>query len=424
MRNATTRAACAAGMILTLVASAGLARSAGAQEVGLEFYLPTGTSFDVQSTESMNLQAQMQGGFGNQQQMSQSFESPTNYKVEVLEGAPGGMGPAAPVKTRFSFAPGLAVTMTDGQNGRQQQPQTFAGKTYTVTRGGAMGGGQASIEPAQGLDQPTQQMLQTLSTFDESTLLPGRPVQVGEQWNPDTTTIREAAGMAPGGTLAMTLTLTGMDRVGGRVAALLDMELNWNGAVQGLVMQGPQRGKAAIDLETGLLLMMDISGQLKVSAAPETGMQMSGNATLVSRRMVQNLVVPQGGPAPVVGPGPVVEDGIVEDGVQMTTPQFTGTYSNDKLSVTLMEGEPRKVEIRRGATVSVGTVEGGREINMNANEDGTMSTQVKFGGSFVYGDQKYPFSVEQYGDGSMKFTTGKTTHELREEVAAAPNPFE
>lgn len=425
MHNATTRAALAAGMMLAFTAGLGLARSATAQPVVLEFYLPTGTTFDVQSSESMQLQAQVSDGFGNQQQMSQAFESPTNYKVEVMQAAPGGIG--APIKTRFSFEPGLAMTINDGQNGQQEQPVPYAGKVFTVSREeDGRGAAQVSIDPAQGLAPETQQVLEAISVFDESTLLPGRPVQVGEQWNPDTTKIREAAGLAPGGTLTMTATLTGMDNVSGRVAALLDIEVNWNATVQGLVMKGPQRGKAAIDLETGLLLMMELGGQLQVSAAPETGMQMSGSSTLVSKRFVKNLTVPQGMP----GPEPAVEDiptEITEDGIVMTTPDFAGTYSNNELSVMLIEGEPRKIEIRRGETVSLGTVTGGREINQNANADGTVSTQVKFGGTFEHGEAEYPFSVEQYGDGTMKFKTGKTTHELREEVAAAPvepNPFE
>ena len=484
----TTTALALAGIVAT-------AASVSAQPVNLRLDLPAGTTYAVKSSETMQMQAQVKDQWGNGQQMNQSFESPTNYQVQVLQGAAGGH--LAPVRVRFTFDPGQATTMSDGQNPPQKQPLPYAGKAFETLRqngqvtvtpagagagggGGSFGGGQfgggefgggqpqggggqfgngefgggqpqggggfggGQPQGGGGLGPETQQTLQNLASFSSATLLPNRPVSVGDTWNPDTTEIMKGAGMAPGGSLTMTARLTGLGEAAGRPAALLALELNWNGTVQGLVMKGPQRGTARIDLETGLLMNFDLRGELQVSASPEMGVNLSGTANLVSTQTVSNLQTPAGAAAghqeiindirsdhtdtPVNAPEVVnvQEDDLGGGGqtINVTTPPFAGTFVGEKLSVTLVEGERRSIEIRRGQTVTKGYLTGNRDINQSVGPDG-VETVVTFQGFFEFNGHKFDFNALQPAPGVMKFTTGKTTHDLTLEAApAAANPFE
>ncbi len=483
---------------LALAGIAATAASVSAQPVNLRLDLPAGTTYAVKSSETMQMQAQVKDQWGNGQQMNQSFESPTNYQVQVLQGAAGGH--PAPVRVRFTFDPGQAMTMSDGQNPPQKQPLPYAGKAFETLRqngqvtvtpagagagggGGSFGGGQfgggefgggqpqggggfgggqfgngefgggqpqggggfggGQPQGGGGLGPETQQTLQNLASFSGATLLPNRPVSVGDTWNPDTTEIMKGAGMAPGGSLTMTARLTGLGEAAGRPAALLALELNWNGTVQGLVMKGPQRGTARIDLETGLLMNFDIRGELQVSASPEMGVNLSGTANLVSTQTVSNLQTPAGAAAghqeiideiregdvdaPAGNPfdSPAAVDA-PDNGpaTTVTTPPFAGTFVGEKLSVTLVEGERRSIEIRRGQTVTKGFLTGNRDINQSVGPDG-VETVVTFQGFFEFNGHKFDFNALQPAPGVMKFTTGQTTHDLTLEAApAAANPFE
>lgn len=492
---------------LSLAVGLASAGSVAAQPVNLQFNLPAGTTYAVKSSETMQMQAQVKDQWGNPQQMSQTYESPTNYRVEVLQG-PAGTGDPAPAHVRFTFDPGLAMSVTDGQNPPQQQPVPYAGKAFEAVRqngqvminpvGGGQGGGQGqggfgggqgqfgggngefgggefgggggqfndrdfngndtggfNGNHAGGMDPETQQTLQNLASFNESTLLPGRPVSVGDTWNPDTSEIMKAAQMAPGGTLQMTARLAGIGQAAGRPAAMIDLELNWNGTVQGMIMKGPQRGKAALDLATGLLLTFELRGQLQIAAAPEMGADMNGTANLVSTRTVSNLRTPAavhaggggafgggefGGGGEVVnvseedlgGGGEVVnvnEEDLGGGGggaaINVSAPDFEGTYVGEKLSVTLIEGERRTIEIRRGDTVTKGFLTGNREISQSVGADG-VDTVITFQGFFAFNGNEFTFSAVQPEAGLMEFTTGKTTHALKLEavVPSAPNPFE
>ena len=490
----------------SVVTAASVAVQAAAQPVDLRFDLPAGTTYAVKSSESMQMQVQMKDQWGNAQQMNQNFESPTNYRVEVQQGS-AGVGDPRPARVRFTFDPGLTMTMGDGQNAPQRQPLPYAGKAFDAVRqngqvminpvgggqgqggfgggqgqgqgqfgGGEFGGGQQpggfgggqgqgqgqwgggggdfNGNAAGGMDPQTQQTLQNLASFNGATLLPGRPVAVGDIWNPDTSEIMKAAQMAPGGSLKMTARLVGMGQAAGRPAAVLDLEMVWDGTSQGLIMKGPQRGKASIDLATGLLLDFELRGQLQVTAAPEMGVQMSGTATVVSTRTVRNVQTPTAAP-PLPPQGNVFGDGAFGGGevadvreedsaggaevvsireedlgggggaINVGTPTFAGTYIGDKLSITLIEGDPRTIEIRRGDTVTKGFLTGNREINQSVGADG-VETTVTFQGYFEFNGHAFQYSAVQPAPGVMKFTTGKTTHDLRLKAAdpAAPNPFE
>lgn len=433
----------ALGLALSLATAA-----ASAQLVELEYHLPAGTSYTIRSAESMRMEAQMQDGFGNRQSMTQSFESPTNYRVEVLEA--DGSGDAGPGKVRYTFEPGLMVTMNNSQMGQQQLPLPFAGKTFEVERRN----GQITVStpegPAQNLAPETQRMLETLATFNESTLLPPRPVSVGETWKPDMSSVMQGSGMAPGGSLVMTARLAGMEHVVGRPAAIVDLELAWDATMQGMSMKGPQRGRAAIDLATGLLLEFDLQGQLQVANDPNMNMggAMSGTSRLASTRRVSNVVTPlavaqaaapaaeawseqpaeetSAGEGPAgEGPGPVAGSEQAGVTLNLSAPPFEGTYVGDELTVTLIEGERRGVEIVRGDITTRGVLTGNREINQSIGSGGKAETTIEFQGEFTFNDATFGFSAVQPDATTMLFTTGKTTHTLqRKAEPSAPNPFE
>ncbi len=409
---------------------------ATAQPVELRYHLPEGMSYAVKSKESSQMQMQMQDNFGNRQSMTQSFESPTNYRVEVLEAE--GSGDAGPGKVRYTFDPGLTMTMSNSMSGQQQQPLPFAGQAFEVTRRNGQIAVSTAQGPAENLPPETRGMLENLATFNESTLLPDRPVSVGDSWQPEMASVKRTSGMAPGDTLVMTARLAGMEQVAGRPAAILDLELARDGSMQGMVMKGSQKGRAAVDLGTGLLLEFDLSGQLQVANDPNAGMggSMTGTSSPTSTRRVSGLVVPAAGPAsPERAFETVVEERDPDGGggafggggrvMNLAAPPFEGTFVGDELSVTLIEGDRRAVEIVRGELTTRGVLTGQREIDQSPGPDGGTVTTIRFRGEFTFNGDDYPFSAEQPDETTMRFKTGKTTHTLqRETEEKAPNPFE
>lgn len=255
----------------------------------------------------------------------------------------------------------------------------------------------------------------------------------------------QGSGMAPGGSLVMTARLAGMEHVVGRPAAIVDLELAWDATMQGMSMKGPQRGRAAIDLATGLLLEFDLQGQLQVANDPNMnlGGTMSGTSRLASTRRVSNVVTPLAvaqAAAPAAeawseqpaeetsagaGPGPVAGSEQAGVTLNLSAPPFEGTYVGDELTVTLIEGERRGVEIVRGDITTRGVLAGNREINQSIGSGGKAETTIEFQGEFTFNDATFGFSAVQPDATTMLFTTGKTTHTLqRKAEPGAPNPFE
>ena len=441
------------------------------QRVELRFNLPVGLRAEFDESQELIIAGNASDGFGNQQPIRQSFRGQVRYEMQVLESPDG-----VPSRVQLRFDPGLTFDMEDGQNPPQREPLAFAGNQYTLTRqdaGQNRGGGQfgnpgggfpqqpggygaadggmmnsplVRIEPAGGLDEQAQSYLQELMAFGWRDLLPGRTVAVGETWNPDGSHYVSGLGLDPGSSVQITAQLAGLGQAQGRSTADLNLRMQINGGFDGLPIQGLQQGRATVDVATGMVTAVQLAGTFPLQVQGPQG-SLQGQTSWQINRRVTNL---QGGQAAAAGRArqthestvrEIQEDAPLSDEIEevggsgpsvngQSAPPFAGTFRNDQLELTLIEGDPRRVEIRRGDLVTQGRLTGNRNVNMTVGEGGAMEIDVTFQGYFEHNGNEYDFSAQQPNAQTIHFTTGKTTHELRRvaepaaEAPADPNPFE
>ena len=489
-RTVSTLSFAACAVTATACFSAG---SATAQAVELRYQVPPGTTAQVQESQTLVLAGQASDGWGNQQPIQQTFSGSVSYRLQVLD-ARGGVpsqvkvefapnlsfsvsdGQNPPQQQPLPFA-GKSFTLTrqDAPAGGGGQPGMGGGQPgMGGGQGGASGGmgGQApqddepwgkaeqdqdpwgqqpgngngngggwgvpagprvTVEPANTMDQESESFLHELMEFGWRDLLPGRSVNVGETWNPDASNYTRGLGLDPGGTVQITAQLASLGQANGRPTAELNLRLQINGAFDGLPMQGMQQGRATVDLATGMVLSAQLAGELPLDVQGPEG-SLKGKASWQINRQVTNLQAgPAAGAAAGNGPNfapPAIENQAGPSVNGQSPPPFAGTFTNDQLQLTLIEGQPRRIEIRRGDLVTPGRLTGNRDINMTAGDNGQMTIEVTFQGFFEHNGNEYDFSAEQPSPDKILFTTGKTTHELTlqrpavKEEAGEPNPFE
>ena len=425
---------------------------AGQQGVPLRLQVPAGTVLVVQQRDELELQlgggGGGAGGFGAAgQQMSQRTVQPADHVMEVLKGSPEGGG--APGEVRVRFAPDQQASSSENEAPANRTTPAYAGKTYTVRQ---LPGVPMQIDPAPANDE-VRQVLSDVAGFIETDLAPGRPVAVGERWSVDTTRIRQDAGMEPGGRLDMTATLAGLDTsplAGGRPVANLDLALQWDGRVQGLQVSGPQRGRAVLDLGTGLALELVLEGTLQLEVQQPDGSRLEGSLSLNSRRQATELkpggmaggagdgpggaagnggsgaTDPAAGPANPFGGGEAAPPARPPGGAATGVPPFAGTFTGEDLSVTLIEGEQRRIRVQRGEVSAMGRLTGNREIDQSVEGERVMTT-IRFQGVLEHEGAEFPFSALQPNPEVMEFTTGGSTQRLErqppEEPKGPSNPF-
>jgi hypothetical protein len=265
-----------------MAALAGLCLTASAvaqQQVELIYRVPAGTSAQVSEQQSIAIQGTASDQWGNRQPIQQSFGGAVQFQMQVLQSNNG-----VPQHLRISFAPNLFYTYGDGTGQPQQEPMVFAGKSFEVRK---QNGG-TDVQPRQGLDQESYQFISDLAEFSWRDGLPGRAVAVGETWTNNATTYAKASGMDPGATVQVQGRLTGVGQQNGRPTAELQLQLQINGAMEGVPLRGTQQGRAVVDQATGLPLLVELTGQLPMQVqSPEGSLQ--GTATWQIKRQVSQI---------------------------------------------------------------------------------------------------------------------------------------
>lgn len=413
---------------------------------------------------------------------------PTQAKVDF---APGLMfnisdGQNPPQQQPLPFA-GKTFTLTRTAGGGGMGPNgnapgsSFPGQQPPPNNGGfgqpAAPTSPIRVEPANTMDAESESFLHELMEFGWRDIVPGRAVRVGETWNPSGENYTRGLGLDPGGSVQITAQLASVGNANGRPTAEINLRLQINGAFDGLPMQGIQQGRATVDVATGIVVNAQLAGEWPLQVQGPQG-SINGKTSWQINRQVTNL---QGGGSAgnanngvgqeknfqerrgamesthetmindIRGEGARETDDSAEESVRETdlrgnsqqntgsqgsgmsvngqsAPGFDGTFVNDTLQLTLIEGQPRRIEIRRGDLLTQGRLTGNRNVSMSAGENG-MTFEITFQGFFTHDGKEYPFSAEQLTADQIKFTTGKTTYDLTRlpteaAVEESANPFD
>ena len=407
-------AAACLGLVAVPVATPAPAAAAVAQAAReLKLQVPAGTSFGFGQVTDVTMDMKIAAGENNMN-MTLAANNTVAGTAEVLEVGADGL----PTKVRFTFDPtsGTQVQMM-GQN--QQEPFELAGKTATLTMNA---GGEPALDPPAG--EETLETLVSLFDFNQS-LMPDRPVTVGESWQAEDANPMGGVGGEAGGTT--TVTLVGYRDVGGREAAELRLQGNLDGEMEGMTSRGQVGGTTLVDAQTGLIVGGQITGDLTVSGNDFQGMQAQVDGDL-DLNVSYNGSVNGAGGGMVAGAGvdqpaapdvPSFPPAPSADGDPATpaTPAapagdlLTGEYEGDGLK--LVVGDPA------GSTYPVTILKG------TATYQGTITSTVgdSFSGSFTAGGNPFPFSGTRTPAG-LSFQTGTSTYNLTGSKAEQPaNPL-
>lgn len=249
----------------------GLAASAVAAE-RIEFRIPAGFTYTfdnvTDSTSVLDVSAD-----GQRMSVEQEMKQRIRGSVEVLESSGG-----IPARVRIRFDPSSGSTMTSN-GATEESPFALAGQTVEV----AVENEQVvSIVDANGrdvmLDEETRGVVTELAVAEQA-MLPGRPVQAGDEWLADFA--REDRPLTP----RLNMQVAGFGEQGGRRIARLDADGTLSGTQQGMGMNGRMSGPIIMDLQTGLPLSSRLSGSIAVDGVVDQ------NGTPVTITGTQNVTI-------------------------------------------------------------------------------------------------------------------------------------
>lgn len=322
-----------------------------------------------------------------QQKMTQNRAGTTSIEAVDANGKP--------TKTTFVFDKSSGgETSMNGQPG-QSVASSLAGKTITVTRTG-----EKELNYSAEVDEAAAAELKEMFT-QEHTLLPSKPVSVGDSWDIDPS---ELKAMMPGGQMDAKAKgkLISVETTGGRQVATVEFTIGMNGAMQGLNMTSDFQGKGTVDVLSGQPIDIEIGGPIKASGRQQTpqgavDIAMTGKMTMNIKSKREASGGGGGGEVvkPVPGGNPLAG-----------APDFAGTYSNEDMTVKLVSGIA-------GWT---GTIKrGDKEFPIsNATTSGSKIT-----GKFSVGADAFDFDATLDGK-TLTLSTGGATYTLSRAASANP----
>ncbi|MEM8816659.1 MAG: hypothetical protein AAGE85_12610 [Pseudomonadota bacterium] len=269
----------------------------------IEYRMPAGFTYSFDSlTESRSVVDMISAGQSTT--LEQTYEQHIQGAVEVLE-ASGGT--PTELRIRFDQSSG-SKTIVSGTT--QETPFALAGRTIEVT---VLDEQVVSITDGSGrnmpLDDETRSVVAELA-IAERAILPGRAVGIGDQWTADL--VREDRPLAP----KLTLEVAGFGEQAGRRIVKLDVDGPFEGAQQGLDMQGDVSGPIIVDVESGLPLSSRLSGTAAISGELE---QNGSRVTLTGNQTIKISSRSQiGGAAVVAASAP--HAGTESQGIDKTAP--------------------------------------------------------------------------------------------------------
>lgn len=318
-----------------------------------------------------------------QQKMTQNRAGTTSIEAVDESGKP--------TKTTFVFDKTTgSETAMNGQPA-QAMPSSLSGKTVTVTRTG-----EKELNYSTELDEAAAAEVKEMFT-QEHTLLPSKPVTVGDSWDIDPAELKSM--MPPGGEAKAKGKLLSVETAGGRQIATVEFTIAMNGAMQGMAMNFDLSGKGTVDVASGQPVDVEISGPLKASGRQQTpngavDVAMTGKMTMNMKSKREGA---GGGPVVPVNPG---------GNPLAAAPDFAGTYSNESMTVKLVSGIA-------GWT---GTIKKGDNefIISKATTSGSKIT-----GKFTVGADAFDFDATLDGK-TLTLSTGGATYTLTRAASANP----
>lgn len=318
-----------------------------------------------------------------QQKMTQNRAGTTSIEAVDESGKP--------TKTTFVFDKTTGTETAMNGQPAQAVPSSLSGKTVTVTRTG-----EKELNYSTEMDEAAAAEVKEMFT-QEHTLLPSKPVTVGDSWDIDPAELKSM--MPPGGDAKAKGKLLSVETTGGRQIATVEFTIAMNGAMQGMAMNFDLQGKGTVDVVSGQPVDVEISGPLKAS-----GRQQTPNGALdvaMTGKMTMNMKSKRegggGGPVVPVNPG---------GNPLAAAPDFAGTYSNEDTTVKLVSGIA-------GWT---GTIKrGDKEFPISK----ATTSGSKITGKFTVGADAFDFDATLDGK-TLTLSTGGATYTLTRAASANP----
>ncbi len=360
----------------------------------------------INSAYTMSMQMNMSMGANGQvlQQMQQTTKQTRNGSITVEAVGPDGKFS----KATFVFGPDCANEMDMGpqMGGKQVQPSSLAGKTITVTKNG-----EKDLHFSAEVDQMGAMEL-TQMFRNEQGMMPPTPVNVGEPWRIDPANLQN---MIPPGSQANvngTGKVVSLSKINGRDAALVELDINIDGDMNGMKMNMRLAGRGNIDVQTSQPLDMEMSGPMTASGTqqgPQGPMtvEMKGTLTNSVRSTVTGTPiagpVPQP-PQPPVNPpvNPPINPPVNPNPIDAAPALPQGVYTDGQLTLSLSDA---------GSTLKLG--------NQTFPVGEIMGDATNITGFFQNNGQSFQFTATVNGD-TLEFQSGNRKATLKKQGAKNP----
>ena len=371
--------------IWVLAAASAGGTAAAAQTYDLKPRFREGQTWAFELKGEMTQTASMSAAGQPSQQMQQSLQQVRSGSVVVLAVKDG-----LPISLRLTFGKDCSTTMEMGGQ-KQPLPFPFAGETITLTRDER---GEVSHDFKGQADPISVMELKSyLSVTRES--FPPRPVAVGEEWEPDTTTMRQANQIGPQDELSVKCRLVSVKEYSGRPVAEIETVTTFAKQQGDNEIRNGLKGIALVEIDTGNTLQSHITGT-SATRSKQPMQQPSGQSVMVETRgqgssVVQITVKPTDNASPLhaapiadIGGAPPLSD----------TPSYAGTFVCTEMTVSFTESGDRYT----------GTIEmGAKKFPLTARVVGG-----KLEGAFTSGSDQFPFTAVLEGPALTLVSDGTT----------------
>lgn len=381
---------------------------APAAKVDLKTKLSKGQkwSFDGSVQFDNTMRATSNGQLVQEQNQTISHRREGSY--EVLEASDG-----KPTKLRITYS-----NECKGQikvNGQAQQIDfPLAGQTITATKqdGQLSHNGKADLAP--------DALAELGQLFEQNnSMLPGKPIGVGDEWEPDVAEIRQQFQLGPDDKATVKCKFLAIGNVEGRKTADISVTGQLAKNNQGVVSSITLGGVTQVDIETGQILNSDVVGKLthqgRQQGADPFGQPMiidvggggQMKVTQVSRLLAGGAEVAVG-PGPGPGPGPEIGRDPVgpPPGPMGAFAPYVGEFKGDGLTLTFNEFS--------GATLKGTLAKGNSKFPATAKLG-----EGKITGTFDAGGHAFNFTATVDGD-TMSFDSEGNKYTLKRPAAAPP----
>jgi hypothetical protein len=346
-----------------LLAAAALLASATAvraQSLTLAWRPYAGMTYKITDASNINLSLNITANGQQQQPVSEQFATQRSGTVTVMS---VDNGAASAVQVAFDQNCADSQTSSMGQNAGQPQtkPFPFAGESPIVRRNPD---GTFALD-YHGQATPDADAVAELRAVIDPDLgrYPTQPVSVGQQWQGGRDSMAHALNFTQQDDGTMNCTLSDVENYNGKQAARVAVDMNATTTKGPMKLQLHLTGTILYDIATGLPMKTDLGGDITASMqGQQTGANGQPVTIVVNGAGKAQLAFTAdqtdsgaGGAPPMGGgmqPGGMQPGGMQPGGIDGMMPAnnnppappagggtaaFNGTFSNDKMSLTLAE---------------------------------------------------------------------------------------